>query len=214
MNTAYDESTIGPPKIGRLLIATQNEGKIREFRRLISPLGLEVIALNETKHLVPPEETGASFADNAALKASYYARLTGQWAIADDSGLEVDALDGAPSVRSSRFWGDGTSDKDRVLSLLKAIEASGSSDRTARFVCVIALANPEGEILISSEGICKGKIVESPRGSCGFGYDPVFSPEGDERTFAEMTAAEKDLLSHRSIAFCIFIRKFRDFMGL
>lgn len=214
MSNADKNPSENRPQISRLLIATQNAGKMREFRNLFLPLGITTIALDEIAPVQPPEETGASFAGNAALKASYYAKMTGEWTIADDSGLEVDALGGAPGVQSARFWGDGVSDNDRIRSLLTAIASSGRAERTARFVCALALANPEGEIVLFSEGVCKGTIVEMPRGNYGFGYDPVFSPFGDERTFAEMTAAEKDAISHRGIAFREFIRKFRDFIGL
>lgn len=214
MTEAYNNPSDKRPRIFRLLIATQNAGKIREFRNLLSPLGITTIALDQIAPVQPPEETGDSFAENAALKASYYAKMAGEWTIADDSGLEVDALGGAPGVLSARFWGDDVSDEDRIRSLLKAIASSGRAERTARFVSAVALANPEGEILLSAEGICKGTIVEIPRGNNGFGYDPVFCPYGGERTFAEMTAAEKDAISHRGIAFREFIRKFRDFIGL
>ncbi|NEO27021.1 MAG: RdgB/HAM1 family non-canonical purine NTP pyrophosphatase, partial [Kamptonema sp. SIO4C4] len=142
------------------------------------------------------EETGATFQENAELKASQVAKALGEWAIADDSGLSVRALNGAPGLYSARY---GSSDADRIQRLLK--ELGDSTERAAEFICAIAMARPNGEIALSTQGICPGEILHSPRGTGGFGYDPIFYVPDYQLTFAEMSPQQKDEISHRGRAF-------------
>ena len=181
-----------------LLIGSGNEGKQREWRALLA--GLDVV-LVVPQDLDPapaePAEEGATFAENAAHKARAYAAATGLRTIADDSGLEVDALHGAPGLRSRRFFGDDATPAERntrLLALLEDVEARG-----ARFVCVAALADPDGRVELF-DGEVRGEIAVAPRGEHGFGYDPVFVISGDGRTMAELSAAEKHDISHRGLA--------------
>jgi XTP/dITP diphosphohydrolase len=183
-----------------LLIATTNKGKVVELRSLLSSLSLPLRSLAEFPEVADVPETGATFAANAILKARGYATQTQLWTLADDSGLEVDALGGAPGVYSARYGGEGLSDADRVKRLLESLSQSGDADRRARFVCVIAIADPLGEIVNLSTGICEGTIAYAPRGANGFGYDPVFVPEGYEQSFGELTTAIKEIISHRARA--------------
>lgn len=183
-----------------LLIATTNKGKIVELRSLLSSLSLPLRSLAEFTEVADVPETGTTFAENAILKARGYATQTQLWTLADDSGLEVDALGGAPGVYSARYGGEGLADADRVKRLLEALSQSGDEDRRARFVCVIAIADPSGEILNLSTGICEGTIAYAPRGVNGFGYDPVFVPEGYDESFGELTTAIKERISHRARA--------------
>jgi XTP/dITP diphosphohydrolase len=183
-----------------LLIATTNKGKIVELRSLLSSSSLPLRSLAEFPEVANVPETGATFAENAILKARGYATQTQLWTLADDSGLEVDALGGAPGVYSARYGGEGLSDADRVQRLLAALSQSNDADRHARFICVIAIADPSGEILNLSTGICEGTIAYAPRGANGFGYDPVFVPEGYEQSFGELPTAIKEIISHRARA--------------
>jgi XTP/dITP diphosphohydrolase len=183
-----------------LLIATTNKGKIVELRSLLTSLSLPLRSLAEFPDVADVPETGATFAENAILKARGYATQTRLWTLADDSGLEVDALGGAPGVYSARYGGEGLSDADRVKRLLETLSQSNDADRHARFVCVIAIADPLGEIVNLSTGICEGTIAYAPRGANGFGYDPVFVPEGYEQSFGELTADTKEIISHRARA--------------
>jgi len=156
--------------------------------------------------LKPPEldveETGDTFAANACLKASEVAKATGNWAIADDSGLQVDALNGVPGVYSARY---GKTDSERISRLLK--ELDGEVNRKAQFVCVVAIASPDGAITLQAEGICRGEILHAPRGSGGFGYDPIFYVTEKQLTFAEMTPELKKSVSHRGKAFAALLPK-------
>jgi len=176
-----------------VIVATGNPGKLGEMQTYLADLGWK-LALKPAD--IDVEETGTTFLENARLKASEVAKATGQWAIADDSGLMVDALDGAPGLYTARY---GRSDADRIERLLK--ELGTATDRSAQFVCAIALAQPDGTVTQETEGVCRGAIATEPRGEGGFGYDPVFYVPAVEKTFAEMTQAEKDRLSHRGIAF-------------
>ena len=142
------------------------------------------------------EETGKTFAENAALKASSVAKVMGEWAIADDSGLAVAALDGAPGLYSARY---GKTDEERINRLLRELE--GENNRQAQFVCAIAIARPDGAIALQTEGICPGEILKSPQGNGGFGYDPIFYVPSQQQTFAEMSPAVKNKISHRGRAF-------------
>ncbi len=183
---------------GHLLLATHNRGKVEEVRALLAPHGVTLTS-NADHGLPEPEETEDSFLGNARIKARAAARATGLPALADDSGLEVDALGGAPGVRTAD-WAETPQGRDFGLAMARAHEAllaSGAPEPwTARFVSVLVLAWPDGREQ-SFEGRAEGRVVWPPRGPLGHGYDPVFVPEGHERTFAEMTAEEKNALSHR-----------------
>lgn len=177
-----------------LLLGTQNPGKVRELCRILSDLrGVHLFTHRERPFREVPE-TGATFRENALLKARAISWETGLAVLAEDAGLEVGALDGAPGVRSARFAGEGASDEENVALLLK--ELADVEDRRARFVCVAALRLPDGSELLA-QGELGGLIAHEPRGSRGFGYDPVFIPEGFDRTLAELGPAVKDRISHR-----------------
>ena len=182
----------------RLLIGTGNAGKVAEYRRILAGLDLELIGVDELADApAEPAEDATTYEDNAIAKARAYLEATGIATVADDSGLEVAALGGAPGVRSRRYFGEDVSTAQRnrmLLALLDAVE-----DRGARFVCVAALALPDGTVETFS-GEVRGEIATAPSGSAGFGYDPVFLMRGDGRAMAELTAEEKDRLSHRGIA--------------
>ncbi|WP_181357743.1 RdgB/HAM1 family non-canonical purine NTP pyrophosphatase [Stenomitos frigidus] len=175
-----------------LVVATGNPGKLKEMQAYLAGLDW---ALALKPDALEVEETGATFAENACLKASHVAQATGEWAIADDSGLEVDALDGAPGVYSARY---GHSDAERIERLLN--ELGNELNREARFVCVIAIARPDGAIALQAEGSCPGRILHSPRGTGGFGYDPIFYVPNQGLTFAEMSTTQKRTISHRGKA--------------
>src|SRR6266403_242530 len=181
-----------------LLLATRNAHKTREFRELLGP-GFEVIDLSSIPEIAIPKETGRTFEENAALKA--IAASQGRLAVADDSGLEVDALAGAPGIYSARYAGENASDAENVEKLLRELSARHVTTEklSARFHCVIALAR-SGKLLDTFEGVVEGNIVDPPRGTAGFGYDPVFQPTGFEQTFAEMSPDVKNNISHRAQA--------------
>ncbi|MDQ3821552.1 MAG: XTP/dITP diphosphatase [Acidobacteriota bacterium] len=183
-----------------LLIATHNEGKVAELKLLLAEFPARLRSLKEFPEIEEVEETGTTFAENAALKASSYAERTRLWTLSDDSGLEVNALGGAPGVYSARYKGPGLSYGERIRQLLEELSETGSDDRRARFVCVIAIANPQGEIVNSSTGTCEGTIARAPRGTNGFGYDPIFVPDGFEQTFGELPTDIKEEISHRARA--------------
>ncbi len=185
----------------RVLIATQNTGKVREFRRLLAELPTEFVGLGGLDKVEAPEEDGATFLENAVIKARYYSRHFGEFALADDSGLVVDALDGAPGVHSARYGGDGLTDMDRLHLLLENLRDVPIDERTARFECAVVVIDPaDDKDFLHSLGTVEGRIIFEPRGVNGFGYDPVFVPLGETRTTAEMSADEKDALSHRGRA--------------
>ncbi|MGQ9626505.1 MAG: XTP/dITP diphosphatase [Anaerolineae bacterium] len=183
----------------KLLIATRNPGKLREYKELLKDLPFEPTYLPEEGIDFEVQEAGQSFAENARLKASSYARASGLLTLADDSGLEVDALGGEPGVRSARYAGENAGDEERYWLLLKKLEGVSWERRTARFRCVLALATPEGEIYLT-EGVREGMIAFGPRGEYGFGYDPVFYMPEYGRTMAELLPEEKNRLSHRAQA--------------
>jgi XTP/dITP diphosphohydrolase len=191
----------------RLLLATRNPGKLRELRAILDGVPVELVGLREVGLGTPPEveETGATFLDNARLKARAYAAWSGLAAVADDSGLEVDALGGAPGVRSARYAGEGASDQANLEKLLEELEGVPPARRRARFRCAAVLTDPPGLVPEwrewHAEATWEGRIIEAPRGSGGFGYDPVFLPDGWDRTSAEVDAATKDAASHRGRAF-------------
>lgn len=194
-----------------LVIASGNAGKVREFDQLLSGLGLTI-------QPQPPglnvEETGTTFAENARLKASAVARATGAWALADDSGLSVDALAGAPGVHSARYAANDSARIDRLLRELGQANADGSNpSRQAHFAAALALADPSGTIRLEVEGRCPGVILEAPRGTGGFGYDPVFLVPDAGLTFAEMPQHLKGRLGHRGRAFTQLEPALRQLLG-
>jgi XTP/dITP diphosphohydrolase len=188
----------------RLIVATSNPGKLQEIQAyLIDPeLNCELILKPAELEV---EETGATFLENACLKASQIAAAVGEWAIADDSGLTVDALDGAPGIFSARY---GTSDQNRIERLLK--ELGDEKNRKAQFVCAVAIASPDGAIVLQTEGICPGEILFAPQGAGGFGYDPIFYVPDQQMTFAEMPAEVKHVMSHRGRAFEKLLPQFKN----
>ena len=186
----------------RLVVATGNAGKVREIAELLDGLGLELLALSEFPGAPAVAETADSYLGNARAKARAAALHTGLPALADDSGLEVDALGGAPGVRSARFAADnacGDGDADNVALLLRRLESVADADRRARFRCAIVVATADGREL-AAEGTCEGSIARQPAGSGGFGYDPVFYYPPLGATFAEIDAADKRTVSHRAAA--------------
>ena len=192
-----------------LLLGTRNPGKIHEIKLIIGDLGLELRSLQEFENVEVPEEDADTYAGNALLKAQFYARATGMAALADDSGLEVEALGGAPGVLSARYAGEHATDADRRNLLLSSLAQTGSENRRARFVCAITIARPDGAILNVSEGTCEGVITFAPRGESGFGYDPLFVPDGYDQTFGELSDAIKNRISHRARA----LMKLREFLS-
>lgn len=185
----------------RLLIATGNSGKMREYSELLSGLPFELVSLKDLSISHEVDETGETFEENAWLKASEYAALSGILTLADDSGLEVDAINGEPGVRSARYGGDAcASDQDRVNLLLKNLENIPWEERTARFRCVIAVADSGGIEVAQAEGSVAGMIQYYPQGNDGFGYDPVFYLPSYDKTLAEISLEEKNQLSHRGNA--------------
>jgi XTP/dITP diphosphohydrolase len=183
-----------------LLVATRNPGKITELRHLLADLSFKLVGLAEFPDSAEVMETGDSFTANACLKAAGYASQTGLMALADDSGLEVAALGGAPGVLSARYGGSGASDAERMAKLLSELTVLPADKRSARFVSAVAIADREGQILKVSAGTCSGRIDFAPQGSGGFGYDPVFIPTGYHQTFAELEPAIKNQISHRAQA--------------
>lgn len=183
----------------RILIASNNPHKLSEFRRILLPLGLEPVRPAELGIELEVDETGSTFAENAALKAEAFSRVARLPALADDSGLVVDALGGEPGVLSARYGGPGLSDADRVQLLLRRMQDVPDNQRTARFVAAIALARP-GDQTFAVQELVDGQITRAPRGHRGFGYDPVFLYPPFGRTFAEVEPEEKDRVSHRGKA--------------
>jgi len=182
-----------------VVVATSNSGKVAEIAAILAELSVEWLSLGDLPPLDFPEE-GGDYAANAEAKARTAARELGHFAVADDSGLEVAALDGGPGPYSARFGGDGLDDRGRVDALLAALVGVPEAGRRARFVCVAALARPDGQVW-STRGECPGAILEAPRGSSGFGYDPVFRLAGRAECMAEIGTDEKNRLSHRARAF-------------
>ncbi|MGJ5631896.1 RdgB/HAM1 family non-canonical purine NTP pyrophosphatase [Nostoc sp. CALU 1950] len=176
-----------------LVVATGNPGKLREMQAYLENSGWELTLKPEELEI---EETGETFAANACLKASQIAKATGNWAIADDSGLQVDALNGSPGVYSARY---AKTDSERIARILS--ELGNEVNRQAQFVCAVAIARPDGAIVLESEGVCRGEILHAPRGDSGFGYDPIFYVQELQLTFAEMTKELKRSISHRGKAF-------------
>lgn len=191
-----------------ILIATRNPGKVREITRILEDSGWSFSSLQEFEDVETPDEDGETYSNNAILKARFYAEATGMHALADDSGLEVEALAGAPGVYSARYAGEHASDAERRALLLSELAKIDDKNRRARFVSVVAIASPDGTILNVSEGISEGIITSVPRGTGGFGYDPLFIPDGYDQTFAELAESVKNNISHRARA----LMKTREFL--
>ena len=189
---------------GRLALATKNEGKVREILEIYADWPIEWITFRDARWPDVPE-TGETYEENAAAKASAVAGVLRVPAVADDSGIEVDALDGAPGPRSARFAGEDASDEDNLRLLLDRIRGVPEGRRTARYRCVAVCAWPDGRA-VSAEAVCEGRIIPAPRGSSGFGYDPAFVAMGGVRTMAELSPDEKNAISHRGKA----LRALRD----
>ena len=187
-----------------LIVATSNPGKLQEMQDYLTGIPWQL-------QLKPPsleiEETGTTFRENAILKSSLVAKALGEWAIADDSGLAVNALNGRPGIYSARY---GQDDGDRISRLLD--ELGDNLDRRAQFVCAVAIANPQGEIVLESQGICQGEILSGAQGENGFGYDPIFYVPSAKKTFAEMSPEMKRQLSHRGLAFAQILPKLRNYL--
>ena len=190
----------------RILIASTNRHKRRELERLVAPLGIEVTTPDRVPGGIPEvDEDCATFEGNATKKAAAAARATRGWALADDSGLEVEHLGGAPGVRSARYAGEPSDDAANNAKLLRELAGVAGENRSARFVCALALADPEGEIVAELQGVAHGRVLSAPRGDSGFGYDPLFlfTEPGfvqSGKTFAELGTDEKSSVSHRARA--------------
>lgn len=184
----------------KLLIGTGNAGKAFEISNVLKDLDLALLTLKDFPNLEEVEESGITYGENATLKAEAYSRNTGLLTLADDSGFEVEALRGAPGVISARYAGGGASDQERIDYLLAKFATVAGPSRRARFVSVVALAHPEAGLIECTTGTCEGVIIDEPRGSNGFGYDPIFVPEGFDVTFAELPSDVKDSISHRGKA--------------
>lgn len=195
--------------MSRLLVATSNPGKLREFARALERARIEVVGLDALADPSEVPETGGTFEENARIKAEAYSRRTDLPVLADDSGIEVDALGGAPGVLSARLGGPGVSDEERCRILLGRLRGVPPERRGARFRCVLVLAQG-GRAVATFEGVVEGRIAERPRGKGGFGYDPVFFHEGTGRTFGELAPEEKEAVSHRGAAIRAFLSALED----
>ena len=196
----------------KLLIASRNPGKIHELRALLAGLDLEVLDLHMLGLYLDVEEHGVTYVENAAHKATVFAEVSKCWSLADDSGLEVDALDGAPGIRSARLAGPGKSDQERRTHLLELL-VGHAEPWTARFQCAVVLANPTGGV-DTAHGTCEGQIISDERGELGFGYDPIFHLAEFDKTMAELTMDEKNRLSHRAIATKQLIAVIKEKLGV
>ena len=183
-----------------VVIATRNTGKMNEMRKMLFNTSFSAFSLDEVSVLEEVEETGTSFEENAMLKAETYGKLSGKLTIADDSGIEVDALGGAQGIYSARYGGDGKDDQDRNKLLLENVEGIPEHQLTARFRCVVALWNPIDNTIVTFDGKIEGKITRNVRGENGFGYDPLFFFPEKNKTLAELTLIEKERVSHRGEA--------------
>lgn len=184
----------------KLLLATRNEGKVREIGKILQDQGgIELLSLRSYPDAPDVIEDAETYEENAIKKASTLAEYTGHPTIADDSGLEVDALGGAPGVYSARYAGENASDQDRIVKLLDALQNIPDDRRSGRFICAVAIAEPLPRVQVV-RGVCEGRIIRAPRGDHGFGYDPVFVPVGYDKTFAELGDEPKNQISHRAKA--------------
>lgn len=199
-----------PPR--RIVLGTNNAKKCIELRRLLEPLGLELVTLAEVDHPLEVDETGQTFLENARLKASVQAVHLSQWTIGEDSGLCVPYLQGAPGIYSARYSGPQATDERNNTKLLSDMQAAVAEQRRAYYVSTIALSNPQGQVLVEAEGRCWGRLLQDYRGSGGFGYDPLFELPEYHQTFAELGPTVKAVLSHRARALEKFIRQLRTLL--
>ena len=183
-----------------LLLASTNQGKIRELTQMLLDVPVHLLSLTDFPSFPVPDEPGETFEANAAIKATTYGRLSGVLTLADDSGLEVAALGGAPGVHSARYGGEGATDAEKMIRLLEEIKTLGTNDRRARFVCVVALFDPMTERQEIFTGMCAGRLATEPCGSLGFGYDPIFIPDNYQESFAQLPTNIKQRISHRAQA--------------
>jgi XTP/dITP diphosphohydrolase len=193
----------------RLLIATTNRDKVREIRALLAGIAYDIVSLDEWPAIEAPEETGRTFEDNARAKAVFYAAATGELTVAEDSGLEIDALGGAPGVESARYGGVETSYPQKFALLYNELRRKHRLDSSARFVCALALATAADGVIFETRGVIEGRIAAAPRGNGGFGYDPIFVYPPYGCTLAEATPEQKSAVSHRGQAFRT-LRRFLD----
>lgn len=198
----------------RLLVGSRNPAKAAEIAQILRDEGIEfaVVGLAEFPDISLPPETGSTFAANAAAKAKHAAEAAGLPAVADDSGLEVEALDGAPGIMSARYLGERATDEERSRKILELLADLPDHRRRARFRCAAAYAEPDAEALLA-EGVCQGRIARQPVGRGGFGYDPIFIPDGEARTMAQLTSAQKHDISHRGRALRLLARLIREHLA-
>ena len=196
------------------MIATLNAGKLVELQQMLAGSTVDLSCLADFTSVVEVDETGSTFEENASLKACGYASQTGLATLADDSGLEVDALGGRPGVLSARYGGDDTSFGEKMIMLLDEMKQSGSSYRGARFICSIAIADKNGRLIRRENGICEGTIALKPSGVRGFGYDPIFIPDGHTETFGELSEAIKREIGHRGRAFAKILPFLHEFIDI
>jgi len=201
------------PEDRQMVLGTYNQKKRSELQRLLMPLGIELKTLEEFPGAIEVVEDGNSFAENAAKKATQQAVALGQWVLAEDSGLCVDALKGAPGIYSARFSGDDATDEKNNDLLLEKLDGLPPEKRGAHYVCHIVLSNPAGEVVLEAEDKCRGRIVTQRRGTNGFGYDPLFELREYHRTFGEMGPAIKGLISHRAKASRAFVQQLRSMLA-
>jgi XTP/dITP diphosphohydrolase len=199
-----------------LVLATRNAHKVEEMQEMLRDLPVLLIGMDAYPDAPEPEETGTTFGENAIIKATAAAAAAGQWALADDSGIAVDALQGRPGVYSARWAGPGSGAAEWIAKTLAELKDVPMDWRTARYICALALADPSGKIVAMAEGTFEGRISETPRGAGGFGYDPIFVVEGDhaDRTAAELSPDEKHALSHRGKAVRALLPDLRKWLGI
>lgn len=188
-----------------IVLSSRNKKKIQEVAELLAPIGFRVVPVSEFPNVGEVEEDGLTFAENAAKKATQVATEIGQWVIGEDSGLMVDALNGAPGIYSARFSGPNATDATNNAKLMKELADIPDDKRGAGYICSVALSNPKGEVRIAVEGTCRGRILREASGSGGFGYDPYFLIPEYHRTFGELSSVVKHRLSHRARAFAVFV---------
>jgi XTP/dITP diphosphohydrolase len=194
----------------RVVLASSNSGKLRELGSLLAPFGFDLVA-QSTLGIETPAETGKTFAENALLKARHAAAITNLPALADDSGIEVDALGGRPGIYSARYAGEGASDEANLRKMLDELLGVAAPQRTARYQCVIAFVTTAADLTpILASGTWEGTLINAPRGLGGFGYDPIFVPRGFDRTAAELEPTEKNSLSHRGQALQALLRQLQN----
>jgi len=193
-----------------LILASKNVGKVKEFKEILEPLGFDIVSMKDAGINIEIDETGTTFEENSRIKAEAVMKIAGLPVIADDSGICCDALGGGPGVYSARYGGEGLTDQDRTQELLKSMRGAGS--RKCQFVAVITCCMPDGTY-ITARGVCEGTVSYAPIGTDGFGYDPIFFVPEYKKTFAQMTAEEKNAVSHRGKALKEFYKKMENYIN-